>query len=326
MVCNHAGRRLVRGALLMAGCSGCFDYSVSTQAEEAHDPVTVVETFTQEAAAQVDVLWVVDNTGSMTEEQEALASSFEAFVDGLDEACIAYHLGVVPADVARDDSGELVGNPWIITPSAEDPVQAFMDAVDLGVEGTGPEAGLGAAYLALTDPLRSGANRGFRRATAALHVIVVSDADDESDTVLGDEPVDLFLEFLEDEADSTGTEVMFSAVAGDVPSGCHGSGGTARPGYRYLQVVEERGGTFASICTADLSGVLESLGEESRVYTTRFELQAVPEPDSLLVQVDGIRQVDNWLLETDPPAVTFNTAPEPDSEIQVRYQVYEEGE
>jgi hypothetical protein len=53
----------------------------------------------------VDILFVIDNTGSMGEEQETLAASFAAFIDVLEEggAAANYRIGITTTDN---------GNPW----------------------------------------------------------------------------------------------------------------------------------------------------------------------------------------------------------------------
>lgn len=44
--------------------------------------------------AKMDILWVIDNSGSMCEEQEALRSNFRDFLDTLDEVPIDFNMGV----------------------------------------------------------------------------------------------------------------------------------------------------------------------------------------------------------------------------------------
>ena len=43
-------------------------------------PDVRVDTYSQQAASKVDVLWVIDNSGSMAERQENLAKNFQAFI------------------------------------------------------------------------------------------------------------------------------------------------------------------------------------------------------------------------------------------------------
>jgi hypothetical protein len=316
--------------LLGAALFGCVDYGVSDDDEEARDSLVVEERFTQHASPAVDVLWVVDNTASMAREQTALAEAFEGFVEALEAEEVAYQLGVITTDVSDEQAGVLQGVPWIITPSHEDPAAAFSEAVQVGIEGAAPEAGLGAAWLALSEPLRSDENRGFRREGSLLHIVVVSDGDDSSQALLepwleeDEDVVSFFLGFLEQEAAGGEHATIFSAVAGDTPSGCYGIAGRAQAAHAYHRVVEATDGVFASICAGDMSAVVEGLGAASLVYATRFELLAEPIEGSLRVWVDQERVDSGWVLELDPPALRFDEPPAPAAEIEVRYSVAEE--
>ncbi len=309
--------------IALSCCAACVDYGISDDDEQAKDRLVVEENFLQSAAPAVDVLWVIDNTASMNREQTALADSFQAFVAALDAEAVAYQLGVVTTDVSDGQAGVLQGLPWIITPEDDDPAEAFSQAVHVGTDGSSPEAGFGAAWLALTEPNLSGANRGFRREDALLHVVVVSDNDDKSEALLGDDPGGFFLDFLQGEAERSGSDPIFSAVAGDVPSGCLGIAGRALPATAYADVVAATGGVFASICEGDMELVVEGLGTASLVYADTFLLQATPYTDTIHVWVDGDRTTDGWLWQADPSAIVFSEPPAPDAAIRVQYTVDE---
>ena len=306
-------------ALGAAALVSCIDYGVDDTDDHTDVPVIVEEQFVQTPAPAVDVLWVIDNTCSMAEEQDSLAFAFEGFVDALADVDVAWQVGVVTTDVSDAAAGVLQGVPWILTPQEEAPVEVFSETVQVGTSGVAPEAGLGAAWLALTTPLRGEENRGFRRVGAGLHVIVVSDDDDDSETVLGDDAQAAFVSFLEEEAAESGAEARFSAVVGDAPGGCTGARGEALPGTVYTAVAEESGGTVGSICDADLSGVLANLGAVSLDWQTVFELQADALESSIRVSLDGARQDSGWSYQSDPAAIVFDTAPDPDVEVRVRY-------
>ncbi|MBN1336361.1 MAG: VWA domain-containing protein [Deltaproteobacteria bacterium] len=309
-------------AIVSLTCAGClFDYGFFGDGEEVVRGVLVEESFVQQAAPWVDVLFVIDNTASMEAEQEALAQGFGSFIENLEEAGVDYQAGVVTTDVSGPDAGLLRGVPWIVTSRSEDPVVDFEQASQVGTLGASPEAGLGAAWLALTEPLRSGGNRGFRRDGAVLQVVVVSDTDDRSEDILGPDPAAAFLSFLSQERAETGAEAFLSAVAGPVPMGCSGPHGRAQPAYRYTEVVEEAEGVFASICEGDMGAVLQAIAASSLVYPTTFRLQAEPDPDTLRVAVDDLRLDTGWLYDLDPPSVVFDEPPDPDARISVRYRL-----
>jgi hypothetical protein len=323
-------RRSAALPCLLTLWAGCVDYGVSDDDDQVRDSLIIEERFTQYAAPMVDVLWVVDNTASMAREQAALADAFAGFVEALDEEQVAYQLGVVTTDVSGDQAGLLQGLPWIITPEHDDPVQAFSDAVQVGLDGAGPEAGLAAAWLALTEPMISEDNRGFLRRDSLLHVVVVSDSDDHSEAALepwlgdGESAVDFFLAFLDERAQSSGVDPIFSAVAGELPNGCFGLAGRALPAAAYDSLVTATDGVFASICSGDMAPVLQGLGSASLVYEDSFVLQAEPLEGTIAVWIDDTRLNDGWAWFDEPSRVVFDTPPPPDAGIRVRYTARED--
>lgn len=303
---------------LLAACNG-IDVGFDGPDDVVPETVWVEEDLASPAAPAVDILFVIDGTGSMAEEQASLASASATFVSVLAELEVSWQLGATSSDLT--DEGVLAGDPWIITPTVADPAAALADALLVGTDHVPPSAGLDAATLALRDS--SGQNRGFRRAAAALHVVFVSDDDDQSGEVLGADPVGTFVTLLANQAAQNGLPARASAVVGGVPDGCEGATGSARAGTRYLEVVERTGGVDASVCDVDFSVVAEEIAALAVDWPVLFPLQAAPEPGSVTVTVNGERRSD-WELELDPPAIRFSEAPGPDADVHVRYALEEE--
>lgn len=174
--------------------------------------------YRQLSVRKVDILWVVDSSGSMAPKQARLASNFNNFVDQLVKANppIDFHIAVISTDT--DDPltrGEL--RTWTLngftrnyiscTPLMTGGVQcntqvtatdagtasavaAFDQLGKVGTSGSAQERGLYAAYLALTNPVNiSGATEKFVRSDAALYVVFVSDEDDSSCQPLTRQPI-----------------------------------------------------------------------------------------------------------------------------------------
>ena len=119
---------------------------------------------------------------------------------------------------------------------------------------------------------------------------------------------------------------MLSAVVGDVPSGCSGPAGTASPGARYMDLVNETGGTFESICASDLNAILARFADLSVVFPKRFFLSQEVDPETLRVSVEGEVKED-WTYDATQVSVTLSEPPPADARIQFRYQVStEDGE
>jgi hypothetical protein len=163
--------------------------------------------FNQNAVRNVDILWVVDSSGSMGPHQAQLAANFSTFINYLLSADppIDFHIGVVTTDVDdTNEQGRLHG--WNLpgvaqgnfiacdqnhncntAPSGGDPslsvAQAFSQMSQVGILGSSVERGLYATYLALnrSDNMDvNGDGSGFIRSGAALYVVAVSDEDDSS--------------------------------------------------------------------------------------------------------------------------------------------------
>ena len=65
------------------------------------DAVDQVDVFDQKAAAEVDILWMIDNSESMAAEQYKIASRFNQFFNQLITSQVDYHIGIVTSDHAE---------------------------------------------------------------------------------------------------------------------------------------------------------------------------------------------------------------------------------
>ncbi len=84
------------------GMAGCSDYEFYNQ--------KYTDVFQQNGRNQVDVLLVVDNSCSMFEEQDKLASNFDSFIQYFDGVDVDYQISVVTTDTVQEQfSGRFVG-------------------------------------------------------------------------------------------------------------------------------------------------------------------------------------------------------------------------
>lgn len=162
------------------------------------------DVFTQVPVRKVDILWVVDSSGSMAPKQARLAANFQGFINQLVTANppIDFHIAVTSTDT--DDAnarGKL--RSWTLGASTENYISctpsngtvvcntganlntvitAFGQMSAVGINGSAAERGLFSAYLALTEPtnITTPVFDRFVRPDAALYVVVVSDEDDAS--------------------------------------------------------------------------------------------------------------------------------------------------
>lgn len=302
---------------------------------EAHGSTTAVneEVFIQPDVSNVDVLWVVDNSGSMSSIVEYLGDRFASFLKTFDTMEIDYRIAVTSTDMYDPtQQGRFLGPEKVISRADSDPVGLFVEATDLGSSGSGAEQGMDAAYAALTSPLIDNENAGFIREDAVLAVVVISDEDDDSDIGNGD-----FIRWL-DGFKGDPDRTSLSAVVGDWDGGfgigCT-SGGfppvTAEAAERYVKVQRATDGTFQSICDEDFDQVLSYLAFGASGLQFDFPLAKVPESiGGITVTVDGTEitrhPVTGWFYDSAKNAVHFSrtSVPGPNATVVISYPVKED--
>jgi len=287
--------------------AGCQDYEVNRS--------RVFDTFRQaERDAELDVLWVLDNSSSTLEEQEQLAETTGAFIEFMSFAGTAYQIGVVTTDMATSDAGRLRGG-LILDESTPDIEDEFSALVLVDDDGSTTERGMDAMVAAL-EP--GGPNPDFAREGADLEVIIFTDEDDSS-RLEPDEALDDLEDFRGDNA------VGVTAIIGDLPEGCATLLAAADPGYRYAELVELSRGRIESICTSDYESMMQRVALEALGLINTFQLSRVPDLTSLEVRVDGAllyqRETNGWTYDPGSNAVIFDgyAMPPPGSIVDVEY-------
>jgi hypothetical protein len=169
------------------------------------------------ACDKIDILFVVDNSGSMEQEQQNLAANFPAFASQIDEyrnstgQPLDYHVAVTTTDVgwkfekwnldfgnlpetlfANDtfpgNDGAFVtsGNSSCNFPAGRKFLQKgdadfatkLSCALTQGIDGSATERPLEAARAAVVDRVSDGTNAGFLRPDALLAVVILTDEED----------------------------------------------------------------------------------------------------------------------------------------------------
>jgi hypothetical protein len=136
------------------------------------------DTFLQDARRRVDALVMLDRSGSMQDDLNTLANNISALAQAASGTKARFHLGVAILGTGKNGEppGGLVGQPRVLGRSVADLGGKLATRVR-NVGSGGVEAGLEAINAAVSPPLASGRNAGFRRRGASLEVLVVSDED-----------------------------------------------------------------------------------------------------------------------------------------------------
>jgi hypothetical protein len=298
------------------------------------------DTWYQSGTDMVDLLWVVDNSNSMANEQLKVAEGFEQFIlaMGLASEETDFHLGVISTDMDEGNEGRglLVGDPPYLT--REDTyLSEFMSRVQVGTDGSDKERGLQAAYHALTDADALAYNDGFLREEAVLALVFVSDENDCSDeNFLSDDQAGSLCYDINGQLVSTaeyirrfqavkgiGGRVVASAIVGpEVSEGCDESW----PGKRYMTLAGELDGEIGNICDPDYETIMDDLGGRITAPQRTFYLTYRAVEGSVVVKVDD-EDLDEeeygWTYDPDLASVAFEDAYVPDfgSLISISYDI-----
>ena len=264
------------------------------------------ETFEQDGIVDVDILFVVDNSGSMGSNQTNLKNNFSSFISVFSAAGASYQIAFITTDDPSFVNGQVVSN------LSSDPVSEANSVIDMiGTTGSHNEKGIEMAYEAVSSGGDAAPGSSFLRDDARLIVIFVSDEPDRS-TAVSDSDLISQLTLIK----SSLSLITSHAVAGDYPSGCSSNGG-AQFGDGYYDVVSAFSGTFLSICSDDWGIELDHLARES-LSINQFMLQEPAIEESISVSIDGSLTTD-WTYEESSNSVILGTIPPDGSEIIIDY-------
>lgn len=179
---------------------GCNDRSVGVL--DMREDGTFTQRFGDGIGRKIDILFVIDSSASMEEEQRGLGKAFPGFMQGLETIpALSWRIGVTTTDLGSfgyslatcegsGDGGRLrKGHASCGAPSETflwrdkngtnapggDVERAFSCMADVGTDGCSFEMPMRSARETLTAELGAG---GFLRPDAALAVVIVTDEDD----------------------------------------------------------------------------------------------------------------------------------------------------
>ena len=336
------GQLFLAAAPLMVGCSD-YDLRVEDIPDVIVNPsdpavVSSKDAYMQIQKPEVDVLWIIDNSCSMGDEQNQVANSFPLFMNFFLGSNLDYHIGVVSTDMDNPaESGKLIkgpGNILWIDPLTPDPVGAFAGMAQLGTNGSGDEQGILAGYAALE--LQAGHNGAFLREESALHIIVLSDESDYSP----DNPITLnefkdYLNSLRQDPEM----VEYHSIVSPANFGQFDCSGVSTPGTRYIEVTADVGGVFWSLCDLPWVGALEAIGLDAAGLKREYFLSQIPVPGTIKVSVDdagimtpfyeydSVTMDGDWVYTQTRNSVTFlEYIPNPGAIVNIEYDVLSSSE
>lgn len=279
----------------------------------------------------VDILWVVDDSGSMTDERRQLVNNFSRFLSELLSLKVDFQMGVT--SIVYSDGGKLRGTTKIINRQTPSPQTIFEQNTTFPANRSRWEQGLRMTQFALTSPNidPGGPNAGFIRPKAALAIIVVTNEDDHSFGT-----TDYYARVFSG-LKGKGNEnlVTFSVIGGSIPNGCTPPsetslyGSLAEPAFRYVEVAAKMGGVIGSICDTSFEQTLVRIAQALNTLKRVFPLTLKPIAGSVRVTVSlGMSTVtvpddlvNGFQYRADTNSVVFlgTYVPPPGSTVTIQY-------
>ncbi len=281
------------------------------------------DVFKQLSRPLTDIMFVIDDSCSMSDDQNNLAINFKSFINWALRLNVDYHIGATTTDVTgrKNPAGCLRGTSTkFITPQTPNAQNVFAAIVKAGTNGSATEKGLEAAYRALIPPVASDpkCNRGFYRKPASLSMIFVSDEPDQSPQTVG-----FYISFFKNIKGFRNVDLIRASAIGPYePNSPQCTSG----GCRYYEVTKQLHGIYEHITNANWGTTLSNLGSITFGYRTQFFLSRQADPKTITVKVNAtpIKQSaqDGWTYDPSTNAIVFskNAIPPPSSTISVQYK------
>ncbi len=273
------------------------------------------ETFAQSASASglLDVLVVVDTSGSMKEEQSNLSNKLLPLLKYVKDS--DWKIGVVTTD---PNEGCLRG---LIRKGDRNAEQMFANAVNAGIQGSGNERGILQAVNGLKGECNQ--NGSWLRTNSTVAVLIVSDEDNCSQRGqdCGNDPwakSDYLVNYL-NSIRKVGVNARTYGIVWH-PTVTQSACNTAfHAATIYAEAISRTNGTWGSICDADYSTTLSAISYDlSVILKNQFALQYEPFAKSLKVYVNNQLQSSGYKLTGN--VLEFTTAPAAGSSIKVEYE------
>ncbi|MBX2993579.1 MAG: hypothetical protein KF681_02115 [Bdellovibrionaceae bacterium] len=296
---------------------------------------------------KIDILWVIDNSGSMATSQSQLANNMNRFISRFQSLKYDFNMAVTTSDAVfgqfwGDDStrllrdgipGETSSGVRIINKDTPNMSNVFITNVMQGIDGNGDER----AFSSFQSVLTYGPNAGFRRAGAFLAIIILSDEDDFSattDAYLGNNyndsrliPVANYKTFLDGLVGVGNHSVNTISILDEACRVQLADSFAGRiVGRRYNQLADLTGGVKTSLC-GNFGDNLQLISDTiiNQKLEVSFKLTREPQVSSIVVRVNGalIPQdaANGWTYNASTLTLTFHgtSVPPAGASISIAY-------
>ena len=276
-------------------------------------PITRTDSFvTSAGSAKSDFLFVIDNSGSMSNEQNAISTAATEFTNALTSSGLDYSIATITTD--SDTPRDTYGDGETTTNLAE-----FALDVKPGTYGSTTESGLYFAERALESismgDIRDGTltNLGFPRPGASLSLVFMSDEPDFYDSYNYSATFDTASNLFVDRGYKAYSIVDTGTASYD-------------RGDDYIDLSTATGGSYADIGdTTTFGSIMRNIAVGAGATASSYKLTQSPISSSIKVSVNGVpvvnSTVNGWSYYASSNSVVFfgSSLPQARSTVEVRY-------
>nr|BDD46242.1 hypothetical protein 74 [bacterium] len=277
---------------------------------EGDIPELWIESFVQpDVDAGIDIIWLLDTSGSMSDNYEAEIAGIGAMMEAL------------PVDIewrlvmTSTDPGDAQTEEWSVYPGYLGPFDDIEDAEHMFSEigENAGEMGFDALYNYVE---HNSFAKDWMRPEGQLLAVFVSDEEEQSTDLSA---VSDFVEWY------TGLRYavhLASIVHVEDDSNCETF--SSNVGSRYIEATEELGGIIVDICSDDWGPGVTDASTKFEPYN-EWPLTWLPVSETISVFISGSPDT-NWYYEPGENKVVFTVTPSASSLVEIAYQVLLEEE
>ena len=282
-----------------------IEVPVYVEVEVPTDPGEIwIDSFIQPQSVDgVDIIWVIDTSGSMGRFDEELLAGIEAMLLALPES------GWRLAMMSNDPGAASIESQFPLVPG-DDVVDAEIMYQNMGRGHR--EEGFDASYEYLINNTYA---QTWLRYDAALLVVFVSDEEEQSDDHFP--TVDGFVSWYQGLRSGS---VFLSSIVNLDPSESLCNSSSAHAGDRYIEATNHFAGQIIDICFEDWSAGVVDAASRLEPYE-HIELTYEPIEESIRVFINGNLNYD-WYYSSTDNTIYFTVIPGGNDLVEVGYRYF----
>lgn len=277
----------------------------------------LIEVLDGQKAGGIDVVWIIDNSGSMDPHQKNVIKNAELFMsEFIKSKTVSWRMGLVSTTYNEKPYIEF-GSSRKLDHTTTNPVKVFKDAVaTLGTSGSSSEL----VYYSLKKAFDQ--YPAFARKDASLAIIMVTDTFEQSNISNAD--------LMKALKPYYGTDIYaYGAFAANDFTACPNENWDYK-GSKYEQLIMSTKGKFFSLCVADFGQKLAEIGKDiiEKIVKPRVFLSSRPKPRTIEVYFDGQKLKPGlpenggvWSYDFSSNSIVFHTlefVPDLDAKAEVK--------